>query len=264
MNATLKKEGEKLTYKHCSKEGHDEDHCWKLHHETRTKKFNNKGKQNIATTTQQDLGSNSGDETKIITMGMKGIASNASIISSSKHIESQNDKERSENFHIRVITKHTKVDTLFNSGSQVNLISEAIVKKLNLETTPHTKPYPLGWEPEGFPPKIGIQHEIHLQQDAQLPNIGMYRMSFLENAKVKKQIQELLEKWIIKPSTSPSGSRIVLVQKKDGTWRICVDFKALNKITVKNRYPLPHIDNLLNRLKEVVYFTKLDLRSGYH
>ena len=62
-----------------------------------------------------------------------------------KPIESQNDKDISELFNIGVITKHTKVDTLFDSGSQVNIIYEVIVKKLNLETTPHTKPYPLGW-----------------------------------------------------------------------------------------------------------------------
>ena len=78
-------------------------------------------------------------------MGMKDIASNASTSSYSKPIEFQNYKERSELFHIRVITKNLKVDTLFDSGSQVNLISKEIVKKLNLETTPHEKPYPLGW-----------------------------------------------------------------------------------------------------------------------
>lgn len=78
-------------------------------------------------------------------MGMKGISYNSSNFSSSKPIESQNDKERSDVFHVRVITKHTKVDTLFDSGSQVNLIFEAIVKKINLETTPHAKPYSFGW-----------------------------------------------------------------------------------------------------------------------
>jgi hypothetical protein len=119
-------------------------------------------------------------------------------------------------------------------------------------------------EPNGLPPKRGIQHEIQLQQDCPLPNIGMYRMSVMENAKIKKQIQELLDKGIIVPSSLPCGSPIVLVPKKDGTWRMCVDFRALNKITVKNRYPLPRIDDLLDQLKNAKYFTKLDLRSGYH
>ena len=86
----------------------------------------------------------------------------------------------------------------------------------------------------------------------------------MENAEIKKQIQELLDKVVIVPSTSPCGSPIVLVPKKDGTWCLCVDFKALNKITVKNRYPLHRINDLLDQLKDAKYFTKLDLRSGYH
>eukprot|EP00253_Pinus_taeda_P004086 PITA_04086 len=93
----------------------------------------------------------------------------------------------------------------------------------------------------------------------------MYRLSTLENAKIKKQVQELLERGFIRPSTSPCGSPIVLVRKKDGSWRMCIDYRALNKITIKNRYPLPRIDDLLDQLKEVVFFfSKLDLHSGYH
>ncbi len=86
----------------------------------------------------------------------------------------------------------------------------------------------------------------------------------MESAEIKKQIQDLLNKGIIRPSSSPCGSPIVLVPKKDGTWHMCVDFRALNKITVKNHYPLSKIDELLDELKDAKYFTKMDLRSGYH
>lgn len=114
-----------------------------------------------------------------------------------------------------------------------------------------------------MPPKREIQHEIQLQQYCP-PNIGLYKMSVMENAEIKKQIQELFDKGVIIPITSPCRSPIFLVPKKDGTWSMCVDFRALNKITVNNCYPLPRIDDLLDQLKYDVYFTKLDLRNGYH
>jgi len=103
-----------------------------------------------------------------------------------------------------------------------------------------------------------------LQQDVPLPNIGMYMLLVLENVEIKKQVQELVEQGVIKPSASPCGSSIILVPKKYSTWCMCVDFLSLNKITVKNRYPFPRIDDLLDQLKHAVYFPKLDLRSGYH
>jgi hypothetical protein len=86
----------------------------------------------------------------------------------------------------------------------------------------------------------------------------------MENDEIKKQIQELLDKGVIIPSTSPCGSPIFLVPKKDGTWNMCVYFRALNKVTVNNHYPLPRIDDLIDQLKYDKYFTKMDLRSGYH
>ena len=87
----------------------------------------------------------------------------------------------------------------------------------------------------------------------------MYRLSALENAEIKKQVQELLDKGLIRTSTSPCGSPIVLVRKKYGSWRMCIDYTSLNKITIKNSYPLPRIDDLLDQLKEAIYFSKLDL-----
>ena len=97
-----------------------------------------------------------------------------------------------------------------------------------------------------------------------LPNNGMYMSPIIENAEIKKQVQELLDKGVIRPSTSLCGSSVVLVPKKDDTWTMCVDLLELNKITVKNKYPLSRIDNLWDKLKNVVYFTKQKLKSGYH
>jgi hypothetical protein len=98
-------------------------------------------------TIQQDLGSDLGDETKIAAMGYQGNGSIASTISSSNTNVNVTQQEKTiiELFHIRVVSKHTKIDTLFDSRSQANLISEETVKKLKLETSPHPKPYPLGW-----------------------------------------------------------------------------------------------------------------------
>jgi hypothetical protein len=92
----------------------------------------------------------------------------------------------------------------------------------------------------------------------------MYKMPVVEMTEIKKQVQGLLDQGVIRPSSSPCGSPIVMVPKKDGTWRMCVDYRALNKITMKNQYPLPRLDDLLDQLKNYVYFNKLDLRSGYH
>jgi hypothetical protein len=82
--------------------------------------------------------------------------------------------------------------------------------------------------------------------------------------KIEKAIKELLAMGHIKPMTSPFASSVILVQKKDGTLRMCIDYRALNKKTIKNRYPFPRIDELMDELHGADFFTKIDLRSGYH
>ena len=83
-------------------------------------------------------------------------------------------------------------------------------------------------------------------------------------AELKKQLDNLLNKGFIRPSVSPYGAPILFVHKKEGTLRLCVDYRALNKITIKNHYSLSCIDELMDRLVEAKYFTKIDLYSGYH
>jgi hypothetical protein len=91
-----------------------------------------------------------------------------------------------------------------------------------------------------------------------------YRMGVDELEELKKQIKELQEKGFIRPSSSPWGALVIFVDKKDGTWRMCVDYRSLNEVTIKNKYPLPRIDDLFDQLKCACVFSKIDLRSGYH
>ena len=118
--------------------------------------------------------------------------------------------------------------------------------------------------PTGVPLHSQVKHPIDLTLGAPLPNGPFYHRSLLENEDIKRHIQELLHKGHIRPSSSPCGSPIMLVQKKDGTWRLCIDYRALNKITVKNRYPIPRITDLLDQLTGAKYFGKIDLKSSYH
>ena len=89
-------------------------------------------------------------------------------------------------------------------------------------------------------------------------------MSVEELAELKKQLKDLLDKEYIRPSASPWGSPVLFVKKKDGSMRMCIDYRSLNAVTVNNKYPLPRIDDLLDQLRKANFFSKIDLRSGYH
>ena len=121
--------------------------------------------------------------------------------------------------------------------------------------------------PEEFPelpPQREIEVAIDVVPNATLASITLYRMALVELKKLKLQLQELLEKRFIRPSVSPWGAPVLFVKKKDGTLRLCIDYRKLNKLTIKNKYPLPRIDDLFDLLKGESIFSKIDLRSGYH
>jgi hypothetical protein len=92
----------------------------------------------------------------------------------------------------------------------------------------------------------------------------LYRMSVEELKELKKQLMELQEAGYIRPSSSPWGAPVLFVQKKDGSQRMCVDYRSLNDVTMKNKYPLPRIKDLFNRIRGARVFSKIDLRSRYH
>ncbi|GAU44000.1 hypothetical protein TSUD_91790 [Trifolium subterraneum] len=119
-------------------------------------------------------------------------------------------------------------------------------------------------EINSLPPEREIEFSIDLVPGSQPISIAPYRMSPLELRELKSQLEDLLQKHFIRPSVSPWGAPVLLVKKKDGTMRLCIDYRQLNKVTIKNKYPLPRIDDLLYQLRGATIFSKIDLRSGYH
>ncbi|KAL0420226.1 UNVERIFIED_CONTAM: Retrovirus-related Pol polyprotein from transposon [Sesamum latifolium] len=115
----------------------------------------------------------------------------------------------------------------------------------------------------GLPPQRKVDFTIKTLSGVAPIFIAPYRMGPMELQEHKKQIEELLKKGFIRPSTSPWGAPVLFVKKKDGSMRLCVDYRQLNRVTVKNKYPLPRIDDLLDQLKGAITFSKIDLRSGY-
>ena len=118
--------------------------------------------------------------------------------------------------------------------------------------------------PIGSPPRRNVEHRIELIPGANPVARPPYRMSLKEESEVRKVVDEYLSKGLIRSSYSPFASPVLLVKKKDGSFRMCVDYRALNKITVKHRYPMPRIDDLLDALGGATIFSKIDLKSGYH
>ncbi|MCO5610812.1 hypothetical protein L7F22_065053 [Adiantum nelumboides] len=118
--------------------------------------------------------------------------------------------------------------------------------------------------PGQLPHERPEDHSVYLITGSVAPNKPPYRVSTAQQEEIMTQVNKLLQKGDIQPSSSPFFSPMLLVQKKDGSWRMCVDYKALNKITVKNKFPIPHIDDVLDRLQGASFFNTIDLKSVYH
>jgi hypothetical protein len=116
----------------------------------------------------------------------------------------------------------------------------------------------------GLPPDQDVEFKIELLPSTTPISRRPYRMSSNELAELKVQLNELLKKGLICPSSSPWGCPAIFVKKKDQSLWMCVDYRPLNAVTVKNKYPLPRIDILFDQLSKAKVFSKIDLRSGYH
>ncbi|TYK29809.1 ty3-gypsy retrotransposon protein [Cucumis melo var. makuwa] len=176
---------------------------------------------------------------------------------------------------------------LFDSGSSHSFISSVFVQHVGLEveplgsvlsvSTPSGEGASIVGIPKvisamkagkllsrGLPPSREIDFAIELQPGTAPISRAPYRMAPAELKELKVQLQELLDKGFIRPNVSPWGAPVLFVKKKDGSMRLCIDYRELNKVTVKNRYPLPRIDDLFDQLQGATVFSKIDLRSGYH
>jgi hypothetical protein len=116
----------------------------------------------------------------------------------------------------------------------------------------------------GMPPEQKVKFSIEIEPGTTPISKRAYRVSRPELVELKKQINELLEKGYIRPSISPWAAPVLFVEKKDGTKRMCIDYRALNEVTIRNKYPLPRIEDMFDQLSGVGVFSKIDMRSGYH
>jgi hypothetical protein len=140
------------------------------------------------------------------------------------------------------------------------------LKEKSLENTQVVCEYPDVFLEElpGMPPDRDVEFSIELLPGTAPISKRPYRMNVKDLGELKKQIEELLEKVFIRPRSSPWGALVLFVNKKDGPRRMCVDYRSLNEVTIKNKYPLPRIEDLFGQMRGAKIFSKIDLRSGYH
>jgi hypothetical protein len=165
------------------------------------------------------------------------------------------------------LTKEDDTIVEFNAAiqvEQISLLNKVQGTSLNEIRVAHEYPEVFPEDLPGMPPDCDIEFIIELLRETPHISKRPYRMPVNELVELKKQITKLQSKGFICPSSSPWGAPVLFVKKKDGTQRMCVDYRSLNKVTIKNKYPLPRIEDLFDQMKAASIFSKIYLRSGYH
>ncbi|GKC05963.1 putative reverse transcriptase domain-containing protein [Tanacetum coccineum] len=157
-----------------------------------------------------------------------------------------------------------------NAHQDSNVVTAQIMEKKSdekrLEDIPVVREFPEVFPEDlpGLPPVRQVEFQIDLIPGATPVARAPYRLAPSEMQELSNQLQELADRGFIRPSTSPWGAPVLFVKKKDGSFRMCIDYRELNKLTVKNYYPLPRIDDLFDQLQGSSVYSKIDLRPGYH
>ncbi|GJR83427.1 putative reverse transcriptase domain-containing protein [Tanacetum coccineum] len=169
-------------------------------------------------------------------------------------------------YHARIICDEKVIHIPINGETLIIRVMEKKSDEKRLEDIPVVREFPEVFPEDlpGLPPVRQVEFQIDLIPGATPVARAPYRLAPSEMQELSNQLQELADRGFIRPSTSPWGAPVLFVKKKDGSFRMCIDYRELNKLTVKNHYPLPRIDDLFDQLQGSSVYSKIDLRSGYH